>query len=59
MKPDVFNFIPPGEVYWSLQEHLFPKLARGGKLIGYPVAGNWVNVHSKGDVKKVVELGKD
>jgi len=59
MKPDVFNFIPSGEVYWSLQEHLFPKLAKEGKLIGYPVAGNWVNVHSREDVEKVVKLKKD
>ena len=58
IKSDVFNFIPPGEVYWSLQEHLFPKLAKEGKLIGYPIAGSWVNVHTKKDVEKVIELKK-
>lgn len=53
MKPDVFNLIPPGEVYWSLQEHIFPKLAKMGKLNGYPIAGKWVNVHSENDIKKI------
>jgi len=59
IKSDVFNFIPPGEVYWSLQEHLFPKLAKEGKLIGYPIAGNWINVHTKEDVEKIIELKKE
>lgn len=53
MKPDIFNFVPPGEVYWSLQEHIFPKLAENGKLVGYPIAGKWVNVHKPSDVKKI------
>jgi NDP-sugar pyrophosphorylase family protein len=58
MKPDVFNFIPPGDVYWSLQKNLFPKLAEEGKIVGYPIAGNWINVHSKEDVEKVIEFEK-
>lgn len=58
MKSDVFNFIPPGDVYWSLQENLFPKLAKEGKLIGYPIAGIWVNVHTKKDLEKAIELKK-
>ncbi len=53
MKPEVFNYIPPGEVYWSLQEHIFPKLAGMGKLNGYPIAGKWVNVHNTNDIKKI------
>lgn len=56
MKNDVFNLIPPGDVQWSLQKNVFPKLAKEGKLIGYPVAGNWVNVHTKEDVDKVLNM---
>jgi NDP-sugar pyrophosphorylase family protein len=59
MKSDIFNFIPPGDVYWSLQKNLFPKLAKEGKLVGYPIAGNWVNVHSKEDIEKVIELDRE
>jgi mannose-1-phosphate guanylyltransferase/phosphomannomutase len=56
MKPDIFSYIPPGEVSWSLQENIFPTLAKQGRLVGYPVAGNWVNVHSAEDVKKIYQL---
>lgn len=55
MKPDVFNYIPPGDVYWSLQKNLFPKFAKEEKLIGYPISGNWVNIHTKADVEKVTK----
>lgn len=54
--PEVFNYIPPGEVYWSVQEHIFPKIAKEGRFYGYPIAGNWVNVHTKDDVLKVKKL---
>ena len=53
IKPEIFNYIPPGEVYWSLQEHIFPKLAETGKLAGYPIAGKWVNVHNANDIKRI------
>lgn len=58
MKPEVFNIIPPGEVYWSLQEHVFPKLAAEGKLIGYPMAGDWVNLHGKKDIDNLSKISK-
>jgi NDP-sugar pyrophosphorylase family protein len=57
-KKDIFNYIPPGEIYWSLQENLFPRLAKEGKLIGYPVAENWINVHTAKDLEKIKELSK-
>jgi mannose-1-phosphate guanylyltransferase len=56
IKPDIFNYIPPGDVYWSLQQNLFPKFAKEGKLIGYPISGNWINIHKKTDVEKVTHL---
>ena len=58
MKSEIFNHIPPGEVNWSLQQNLFPKLAVEGKLVGYPISGNWVNVHSKQDVEKIISMRK-
>jgi len=58
MKKDIFNYTPPGEVKWSLQENVFPKLAKERKLVGYPIAGNWVNIHTKKDVGKVREIIK-
>lgn len=58
MKPEIFDTIPPGDVYWSLQEHIFPRLAKEGRLIGFPIAGEWVNVHTKEDVANANELIK-
>lgn len=58
MSPEIFNIIPPGEVSWSLQENVFPKLAGEGKLIGYPVAGDWVNVNTREDASKLIGLIK-
>lgn len=58
MKTDVFNMIPPGDVDWSLQENVFPKLAREGKLVGYPLPGDWLNVHDSSDLKTIGELRK-
>jgi NDP-sugar pyrophosphorylase family protein len=58
MKPGVFNKIPPGEVYWSLQENVFPQLAKERKLIGYPISGDWVNIHSEKDVENLSEIIK-
>lgn len=58
VRPQIFNYIPPGELTWSVQEDILPKLAKEGKLFGYAVAGNWINVHKKKDVEKILELEK-
>jgi len=56
MNDEIFDSIPPGDIHWSLQENLFPKLAKDGQLVGYPISGNWVNVHSRKDVEKVSNI---
>lgn len=53
MKMGIFDYIPNGEVFCSLQQDVFPRLAAEGKLVGYPVPGDWVNVHSKEDIEKI------
>lgn len=59
MTPEVFNYIPPGNVRWSLQEQVFPRLAKEGKLVGYPVAGKWINVHTAADAGKARHLDRE
>lgn len=51
--PDIFDYIPPGEVSWSLQSDVFPKLSKEGRMFGYPTSGQWINVHAKDDVLKI------
>jgi len=58
MKKDIFTHIPPGEIKWGLQKNVFPKLASEGKLVGYPIADNWINVHTKKDVEKIIKMKK-
>ena len=58
-EPSVFNNIPSGVVNWSLQENVFPKLAEGGLMCGYPISGNWVNIRSKKDVDLIKRLRQD
>ncbi len=55
MKKDIFNLIPPGNVNWNLQHNIFPKLAKEGKLVGYPVSGNWANIHTTKDIEKIID----
>ncbi len=40
-EPDVIDLIPDG--YSLLEVDVFPRLARDGKLYGYPFAGLWAN----------------
>jgi NDP-sugar pyrophosphorylase family protein len=56
LSPEIFDHIPPGNVRWSLQENIFPKLAKSGSMCGYPVPGNWINIHDPEDIEKVREL---
>jgi mannose-1-phosphate guanylyltransferase len=58
MKKEIFSYIPPSDVQWSLQEDIFPKLAKQGSLVGYHIAGDWVNIHSKEDAAKAKNMNK-
>ncbi len=49
-EPEVFDMIPKAEITYSLQEDLFPQLAKESKLIGYIFSGIWKNIHSKKDI---------
>lgn len=39
VEPEILNYIPEG--FASLEQDVFPKLAREGKLYGYPFSGQW------------------
>jgi mannose-1-phosphate guanylyltransferase len=49
-EPEVFDQIPLAQITYSLQEDVFPELAKEGNLIGYIFSGRWKNVHDKKDV---------
>ncbi len=53
MSPRIFDLIPRGDLSWSLQHNVFPKLAKEGKLYGYIIPNKWINVHKLEDVGKI------
>jgi NDP-sugar pyrophosphorylase family protein len=52
-EPEVFSFIPKAKITYSLQEDVFPELAKKSRLFGYLFAGEWNNIHSKEDTKEI------
>lgn len=51
MSPQVFEYIPPGPVEWRIEIDLLARLIEQKKVLGYPVAGEWFNVHSLKDLE--------
>ena len=57
-EPNIFNYIPPGNIFCSLQEDVFQSLVRGRKMTAFMVSGDWVNVHTEKDVSIIRRLMK-
>ena len=51
-EPEIFDLIPKTKLTYSLQEDVFPELAKDGKLVGYLFSGKWKNIDSIKDIKK-------
>ena len=49
-EPEIFDMIPKADISYSLQEDVFPLLAKQNQLIGYLFSGKWKNIHSKKDI---------
>ncbi len=50
MSPQIFEYIPLGPVEWRIEIELLSKLIDQKKVLGYPVAGEWFNVHTLEDL---------
>ncbi len=56
LEPDIFAFIPSGR-FFEINDHVYPEaLTRGGKVLGFPVAGYWNDL---GDPLRYLEAQKD
>jgi NDP-sugar pyrophosphorylase family protein len=51
ISPQIFEYIPPGPLEWRIEQELLSRLIEQNKVLGYPVAGEWFNVHSLDDLK--------
>jgi len=51
IEPSVLNMISPGRKV-SLEREIFPRLAKRGKLMGFPFRGYWFDIGSLSDYQK-------
>ncbi len=55
-EPDVFKYIPPGEMAWDIKGDLLPLLAKDGLLFSYIYEGNWIHVKKREDIEKAKQI---
>lgn len=58
MEPEVLNYIPAGREV-SLEKEVFPKLAKEGRLFGYPFSGQWYNTGTMELYEEAIKKWKD
>lgn len=51
IEPEVINMIPPNRKV-SLEREIFPRLAKDGKLFGFPFSGDWFDIGSFSDYQR-------
>jgi NDP-sugar pyrophosphorylase family protein len=49
---DVFKYIPPGDLGWSIKTDLLPLLAKDGLLFGYMYNGSWLSIKTREDLER-------
>ena len=49
----IFEYIPAGEMVWRLEQEVINRLIVDKKAFGYPIAGNWFNIHSIEDLDQL------
>ncbi|MCP3682548.1 MAG: NTP transferase domain-containing protein [bacterium] len=57
MEPEVINYVPPGNA--SLEKDVFPKLAKEGRLFGFPFSGQWLNTGTLPHYEEAIKKWKD
>ena len=57
LEPEVIESIPKG--FAMLEKDVFPKLAKEGKLYGYPFSGQWLNTGTMELYEKAIKEWKD
>ena len=57
MEPDVIDLIPRG--FAMLEKDIFPKLAKMGRLFGYPFSGQWFDTGNIERYEKALKEWKD
>lgn len=59
INPEVFEYIPAGNVHYTLENHVIPELVRDRKCFGYLVSGDWFNLHGIDDLNQLHQFLKE
>ncbi|MHA2366609.1 MAG: sugar phosphate nucleotidyltransferase [Candidatus Hodarchaeales archaeon] len=51
----IFEYIPSGKSIWRIEAELINALIKDKKAFGYPVVGNWFNIHTIEDLNQLKE----
>jgi NDP-sugar pyrophosphorylase family protein len=57
MEPEVLEMIEPG--FCMLEKEIMPKIARMGKLFGFPFGGQWFDTGNMERYEKAIKEWKD
>ncbi|MBI5390168.1 NTP transferase domain-containing protein [Candidatus Woesearchaeota archaeon] len=57
LEPEVLNMVPEG--FAMMETDVFPKIAKEGKLFGYPFSGQWFDVGNLERYEKALKEWKD
>ena len=57
LEPEILDYIPEG--YAMLEKDVFPRLAKEGKLCGYPFSGQWFNTGTPEHYEEAIKEWRD
>lgn len=58
LSPEVFDYLPREQQFTMMENHIFPRLARDGKLFGFKWNGQWHDSGTPERYREVVEKWK-
>ena len=56
LNPEIFDYIPDGNVHYTIEEEVIQQLIIERRCFGYPVAGEWLNIHDSNDLKLLDQI---
>jgi NDP-sugar pyrophosphorylase family protein len=54
--PEIFEFIPNGAMFYTIETDIIPNLINERKCFGYLVSGDWFNIHDNNDLIQLFQF---
>ncbi|MDD5181728.1 MAG: sugar phosphate nucleotidyltransferase [Candidatus Nanoarchaeia archaeon] len=55
LEPEILKYIPDGKKEVKIENDVFPKIAKMGKLFGYPFSGQWFDTGTPENYEKAIK----